>query len=129
MFRAIYLTKASDNSTVAELKDLEDDALPQEENGAVTVDIDYSTINYKDGLAITGRSPVVRKFPMVPGIDFAGVVEHSIDPRYRKGDMVDRLQRSHRLHSIPAYRTRRTTLYQSHLATRSGIERDLRLWH
>jgi acrylyl-CoA reductase (NADPH) len=88
MFRAIYLTKASDNSTVAELKDLEDDALPQVENGAVTVDIDYSTINYKDGLAITGRTPVVRKFPMVPGIDFCGTVTASDHPGWKAGDSV-----------------------------------------
>jgi acrylyl-CoA reductase (NADPH) len=54
----------------------------------VTVRIEYSTINYKDGLAITGKSPVVRKFPMVPGIDFAGVVESSTSDAWRTGDRV-----------------------------------------
>ena len=48
--------------------------------------ISHSTLNYKDALAITGKSPVVRKFPMVPGIDFAGVVERSADPRFKPGD-------------------------------------------
>jgi acrylyl-CoA reductase (NADPH) len=88
MFRAIYLTKGPDNATVAELKDLSEDELPQVENGAVTVNIDYSTINYKDGLAITGRSPVVRKFPMVPGIDFCGSVAASEHPDWKPGDQV-----------------------------------------
>jgi acrylyl-CoA reductase (NADPH) len=54
----------------------------------VTVDIEYSTLNYKDGLAITGKSPVVRKFPMVPGIDFAGVVAESKSDAWRPGDRV-----------------------------------------
>ena len=54
----------------------------------VTVRVEYSTINYKDGLAITGKSPVVRKFPMVPGIDFAGVVESSKSDAWRAGDRV-----------------------------------------
>jgi acrylyl-CoA reductase (NADPH) len=54
----------------------------------VAVRVEYSTINYKDGLAITGKSPVVRKFPMVPGIDFAGVVETSTSDAWRTGDRV-----------------------------------------
>ena len=54
----------------------------------VTVRIEFSTVNYKDGLAITGKSPVVRKFPMVPGIDFAGVVEASTSAAWRSGDRV-----------------------------------------
>jgi acrylyl-CoA reductase (NADPH) len=54
----------------------------------VTVRIEYSTVNYKDGLAITGKSPVVRKFPMVPGIDFAGIVESSTSAAWRSGDRV-----------------------------------------
>jgi acrylyl-CoA reductase (NADPH) len=56
--------------------------------GDVTVCITHSTINYKDGLAITGKSPVVRRFPMISGIDFAGVVEHSDHAVFRKGDEV-----------------------------------------
>ncbi len=54
----------------------------------MTVKIDYSTLNFKDGLAIHGKSPVVRTFPMVPGIDFAGVVESSDSPDYKVGDRV-----------------------------------------
>lgn len=63
----------------------EESALPE---GDVTVAIDYSSINYKDALAITGRGPIVRKFPMVPGIDFAGTVIESINPEYKTGDKV-----------------------------------------
>jgi acrylyl-CoA reductase (NADPH) len=88
MFRAIYLNKAADNSTTAEIRELGDGDLPQVDTGGVTVNIDYSTINYKDGLAITGRSPVVRKFPMVPGIDFCGTVEDSSHPDWQAGDQV-----------------------------------------
>ena len=56
--------------------------------GDVLVRVSHSTLNYKDALAITGASPVVRQFPLVPGIDFAGVVETSADPRYKSGDSV-----------------------------------------
>ena len=56
--------------------------------GDVTVKVDYSTLNYKDGLAITNKSPVVRKWPMVPGIDFAGTVEQSSNADYKTGDKV-----------------------------------------
>ncbi|MFO1326484.1 MAG: MDR family oxidoreductase [Rubrivivax sp.] len=56
--------------------------------GEVTVRVAWSTVNYKDGLAITGRSPVVRKFPMIAGIDFAGTVESSDDARFKPGDAV-----------------------------------------
>ena len=52
------------------------------------INVQYSTLNYKDGLAITGKAPVVRKFPMVPGIDFAGEVTESSDPRWKAGDQV-----------------------------------------
>ena len=54
----------------------------------MTIRVGYSTLNYKDGLAITGKSPVVRKFPMVPGIDLVGEVEASTHPDYRPGDQV-----------------------------------------
>lgn len=57
-------------------------------DGDVTVRITHSTVNYKDGLAMTGRSPIVRRFPMIPGIDFAGVVEVSEHPEYTPGDAV-----------------------------------------
>ncbi len=57
-------------------------------DGDVTVRVTHSTVNYKDGLAITGKSPVVRRFPMIPGIDFAGVVESSSHPEFKPGDEV-----------------------------------------
>src|SRR5437868_354120 len=57
-------------------------------DGDVTVRVSHSTLNYKDGLAITGRAPVVRRFPMIPGIDFAGVVESSQNPGWKPGDKV-----------------------------------------
>ncbi len=84
MFRAILLNKNDDGSTRAELTQLDDAQLPAD--GDVTVAIDYSTINYKDGLAITGKSPVVRKWPMVPGIDGAGEVIASSHPDWKAGD-------------------------------------------
>lgn len=83
------LIEQRDGESVATLNDISPDRLPTAAaNGEVTVKIDYSTINYKDGLAITGRSPVVRKFPMVPGIDFAGTVVDSADTRWKTGDAV-----------------------------------------
>ena len=57
-------------------------------DGDVTVRVEWSTINYKDGLAITGKAPVVRRFPMIPGIDFAGTVETSTHPDWKPGDKV-----------------------------------------
>ncbi len=84
MFRAILLNRNEDGSTRAEITRLDDAQLPAE--GDVTVAVDYSTINYKDGLAITGKSPVVRKWPMVPGIDGAGTVVESSHPDWKPGD-------------------------------------------
>ncbi|MGE5650408.1 MAG: MDR family oxidoreductase [Bacillota bacterium] len=84
MFAAILLTKKDDGTTDARLAQLDDAQLPPE--GDVTVRIDYSTINYKDALAITGKSPVVRKWPMVPGIDGAGEVIASSHPAWKAGD-------------------------------------------
>jgi acrylyl-CoA reductase (NADPH) len=84
MFNAILLTKNDDGTTAAKLTQLDDAQLPAD--GDVTVKIDYSTINYKDGLAITGKSPVVRKWPMVPGIDGSGEVIASSHPDWKKGD-------------------------------------------
>jgi acrylyl-CoA reductase (NADPH) len=69
----------------ASLKKLDESQLPA---GDVTVRIEYSTLNYKDALAISGKGPVVRHFPLVPGIDFAGTVEHSRHPSYKSGDKV-----------------------------------------
>jgi acrylyl-CoA reductase (NADPH) len=87
VFKAIYLTRDDDRfaATVAEL---DDDALPSIEIGGVTVAIQHSTLNYKDGLAITGAGKIVRKFPFVPGIDFAGRVRESASPRFKAGDEV-----------------------------------------
>jgi acrylyl-CoA reductase (NADPH) len=84
MFKAILIDK-QDNAYSARVADVNESHLPE---AAVTVRIEFSTINYKDGLAITGKSPVVRKFPMVPGIDFAGVVEASSSTAWRAGDRV-----------------------------------------
>lgn len=84
MFDAVLIDKTESGST-AHLAPLDDDRLPP---GNVTVRVAYSTLNYKDALAITGKGPVVRSFPMVPGIDFAGIVEQSADPAYREGDAV-----------------------------------------
>lgn len=84
MFRAIVIDK-QDGVQAARLTSVADTDLPE---GAVTVRVEYSTLNYKDGLAITGKSPVVRKFPMVPGIDFAGVVESSDSADWKAGDRV-----------------------------------------
>ena len=84
MFNAIVIDKNESEQEVA-VTSLEQDALPE---GDVLVRVDYSTINYKDALAITGASPVVRKFPMVPGIDLAGTVEHSDHPKWQAGDKV-----------------------------------------
>lgn len=84
MFKAIVVDRDQDNYS-AELRDVEETQLP---DGNVTVDVSYSTLNYKDGLAITGKSPVVRKFPMVPGVDLVGRVSASDDGRYGVGDRV-----------------------------------------
>ncbi|HYM47190.1 MAG TPA: MDR family oxidoreductase [Burkholderiaceae bacterium] len=87
MFKAIYLTKA--DQFRAELRDLDDAELEANTPDAdTTVAIDYSTINYKDGLALTNKSPVVRKWPMIPGIDCAGSVVASGSANLRAGDSV-----------------------------------------
>lgn len=84
MFKAVLIEKTGDASE-ARLAELDEAQLPQ---GDVTVRVGYSTLNYKDALAITGKGPVVRSFPMVPGIDLAGVVETSDHPGYAPGDKV-----------------------------------------
>lgn len=84
MFRAILIDKDTD-AYRARLTDLNEAQLP---DGDVTVRVAFSTLNYKDGLAISGGSPVVRQFPMVPGIDLAGTVEASNHPDYKAGDRV-----------------------------------------
>ncbi|SFX07509.1 MDR family oxidoreductase [Marinospirillum alkaliphilum] len=84
MFKAIVIEK-DDTGYRAAIQQLDDSRLPE---GEVTVRVSHSTLNYKDGLAITGKGPVVRKFPMVPGIDLVGVVEASDSPDYQPGDAV-----------------------------------------
>jgi acrylyl-CoA reductase (NADPH) len=84
VFKGIRIDKDEQGYRAA-VTDIDEAALPE---GNVTVRVAYSTLNYKDGLAITGKSPVVRKFPMVPGIDLAGTVEHSSHPDYQVGDAV-----------------------------------------
>jgi acrylyl-CoA reductase (NADPH) len=84
MFKAIVIDKAEAGQTVR-LTDFDEKDLM---DGDVTVRIEYSTVNYKDGLAITGKAPVVRRFPMIAGIDFAGTVESSSHPNWKPGDKV-----------------------------------------
>ncbi len=84
-FNGILLNK-TETGFSATLSAIEQSRLPPE--GDVTVAIEYSTINYKDGLAITNKSPVVRKWPMVAGIDGAGIVEASTHPQWKPGDKV-----------------------------------------
>ncbi|MHB8825494.1 MAG: acrylyl-CoA reductase (NADPH) [Thiobacillus sp.] len=84
MFKGILIEKDEAGYRAA-LTDLEEAQLPE---GDVTVQVSHSTLNYKDALAITGKGPVVRTFPMVPGIDLAGTVAHSTHPDYAAGDAV-----------------------------------------
>ena len=84
-FRAVRLTKTESGQTQAELADLTAADLM---DGDVTVRVDFSTLNYKDGLALTGKAPVVRTWPLIPGIDFAGHVEASSHPSFGPGDRV-----------------------------------------
>jgi len=84
MFEAILIEKTETGQS-ARLQKINEGTLPE---GDVTVRVAWSTLNYKDALAITGKSPVVRKFPMIPGIDLAGVVEHSDSADWKPGDRV-----------------------------------------
>ena len=85
MFDALVVEKAEDGTTRAAVQTLDDDRLPE---GEVTVAVEYSTLNYKDGLCIGPGAGLVRSYPHVPGIDFAGTVETSDDARYAPGDRV-----------------------------------------
>lgn len=84
-FKALVVEKAEDGSTQASVQMLEESRLP---DGDVTVAVDYSTLNYKDGLCLGSGGGLVRTYPHVPGIDFAGTVETSTDARYKPGDKV-----------------------------------------
>jgi acrylyl-CoA reductase (NADPH) len=83
-FKAIRIDKAGNGTTVA-LTQFDEAELME---GDVTVRVEWSTLNYKDGLAVTGKAPVVRRFPMIAGIDFAGTVEQSSHPQWKAGDKV-----------------------------------------
>ena len=83
-FRAIRIDKAEKSTTVALTQFDEADLM----EGDVTVAVEWSALNYKDGLAVTGKAPVVRRFPMIAGIDLSGTVEQSSDPRWKAGDKV-----------------------------------------
>jgi len=85
MFNALVVEKDDDGKTHAGVQQIDVDQLP---DGDVTVAIDYSTVNYKDGLCLGSGGGLVRNYPHVPGIDFAGTVENSDDPRYAVGDKV-----------------------------------------
>jgi acrylyl-CoA reductase (NADPH) len=85
MFKALLLTRNEDKSTQAAVTEVDEADLPE---GDVTVAVSHSTLNYKDGLAITGKGPVVRSWPMVPGIDFAGTVTESDHGDFKPGDQV-----------------------------------------
>jgi acrylyl-CoA reductase (NADPH) len=83
-FKAIVIDKAETGQTVR-LTDFDENNLM---DGDVTVRVEWSTVNYKDGLAVTGKAPVVRRFPMIAGVDFAGTVESSSHPGWKAGDKV-----------------------------------------
>jgi len=86
MFDALVVTKDDDGNTSAAITQISEDQLPE---GEVLVAIEYTTVNYKDGLCMSaGGGGLVRNYPHVPGIDFAGTVEASSDPRYKAGDKV-----------------------------------------
>jgi acrylyl-CoA reductase (NADPH) len=83
-FRAVRIDKSESGQT-AKLVDFDETELM---DGDVTVRVEWSTVNYKDGLAVSGKAPVVRRFPMIPGIDFVGMVEASTHPEWKPGDRV-----------------------------------------
>lgn len=85
MFRALVVRKDADGTPHEAIEELSDDSLPE---GEVTVAVEYSTLNYKDGLCLGAGGGLVKAWPHVPGIDFAGVVEHSDDARFAPGDRV-----------------------------------------
>ncbi len=85
MFKALMMEKADDGKVSASVRTLSESDLPE---GDVLVRISHSTINYKDGLALTNSAPIIRSYPLVPGIDFAGVVEESTNPAWKPGDAV-----------------------------------------
>ena len=84
-FNALIVNKAEDGAISQSIEAIDVDRLPE---GEVLVDVEYSTLNYKDGLCLTGNGGLVRNYPHVPGIDYAGTVAESSDDRYKAGDKV-----------------------------------------
>jgi len=84
MFHALVLNQ-EEKRTIATIEQMDESQLPE---GNVLVAVDYSSLNFKDGLAITGKGKIIRNFPMIPGIDLAGTVIESQDARYQAGDHV-----------------------------------------
>ena len=83
MFSALVLRQ--EQTKLAGIDKIDESQLP---HGDVLIDVDYSSLNYKDGLAITEKGKIIRNFPMVPGIDLSGTVAHSDNDRYQAGDKV-----------------------------------------
>ena len=83
-FKALLISKGGDAQQVEWTEMSEDDLM----DGDVTIRVTHSTLNYKDGLAITGKAPIIRSYPMIPGIDLAGTVEKSASADYKEGDEV-----------------------------------------
>lgn len=86
MFKALVTSKSEDTAFSAEVQEIEHDFL--DPAGDVLVKVAYSTVNYKDGLVLSGKGGLVRDYPRIPGIDFSGIVEASSDDRYQPGDEV-----------------------------------------
>jgi len=84
-FKAVLITRDEEKKQSVAFVEMNEDELM---DGDVTVEVEATTVNYKDGLAITGKAPVVRRFPMIPGVDFAGTVRHSAHPDWKEGDKV-----------------------------------------
>ena len=85
-FKALMVNRGEDKSVSHQIETIKIDDLPA--NGDVLVAVEYSTVNYKDGLCLAGKGGLVRNYPHVPGIDMSGTVEASDDPRYSPGDKV-----------------------------------------
>ncbi len=83
-FRALLVSKTEDGQKAAFVRLTEADLM----EGDVTIDVAHSSVNYKDGLAVTGKGPVIRRFPLVPGVDLAGTVRQSTNPNWKAGDKV-----------------------------------------
>ena len=85
MFNSLVLNKTDDQKATGKVEEITVSDLPE---GDVLINIDYSTINYKDALAITSSSPIIKNYPMVPGIDFSGTVEETSNNNFKIGDKV-----------------------------------------